>query len=232
MEEQLAEIDAIVNNPETPTFKNTIEDLERTGKLLTKVAQVFYNLTGSNTNPALQALQSEMSLSSAHYDKISLNEGLFQRIETVYQARESLELTSEQRKFLEDTRKSFVRSGALFDEQQKAKISELNAKISTLTTQYGQNLLAETNGFEMIINKSDLDGLSEDIIAAAASTAKDKMEAAETEEEKVEYKDKYVFTPHRASMYPLTNSTRRDLREKLYNLIFIAVTTITTMTIK
>lgn len=219
MEEHLAEVDAIVNNPEPPTFENTIEDLERTGKLLTKVARVFYNLAGSHTNPELQALQSELSpVMSAHYDKISLNDDLFKRVEAVYQARESLELTAEQRKFLEDTRKGFVRSGALFDEEQKAKISELNAEISTLTTQYGQNLLAETNGFEMILDKTDLDGLSDSIIAAAAATASDKMEAAETEEEKAKYKDKYVFTPHRASMYPfLTNSTRRDLREKLYN---------------
>jgi peptidyl-dipeptidase Dcp len=218
MEENLSEIDLIVNNPEEPTFANTIEELERTGKLLTKVARVFSNLASSNTNPKLQELQRELSpMLSAHYDKISLNEGLFNRVEAVWQEKESLDLTSEQRKLLEDTRKQFVRSGALMSEEQKKQITEINSKISGLSTSFGQNLLAETNGFELILNLSDLDGLSDGVIAAAFDAASQKMEKAETEEEKERYKDKYVFTPHRSSMYPfLTESTRRDLREKLY----------------
>ncbi|MEO1417878.1 MAG: M3 family metallopeptidase [Bacteroidota bacterium] len=218
MEENLTEIDAIVNNSEAPTFANTLEALERSGKLLSKVESVFYNLTGSNTNPALQELQRELSpLLSAHEDKIKLNEELFKRVETIWQARETLDLSSEQLKLLEDTRKRFVRSGALLNEEQKAQITEINAKLSELTTAFGQNLLAETNGFELILDKADLDGLSEGTIAAAAETATQKMEEAETEEAKTAYKDKYVFTPHRSSMYPfLTESSRRDLREKLY----------------
>jgi peptidyl-dipeptidase Dcp len=218
MEENLSEIDVIVKNPETPTFANTIEELERTGKLLTKVSRVFSNLASSNTNPKLQELQRELSpMLSAHYDKISLNEGLFNRVEAVWQEKESLDLTSEQRKLLEDTRKQFVRSGALMSEEQKKQITEINSKISGLSTSFGQNLLAETNGFELILNLSDLDGLSDGVIAAALDAASQKMEKAETEEEKERYKDKYVFTPHRSSMYPfLTESTRRDLREKLY----------------
>ena len=218
MEENLSEIDLIVNNPEAPTFANTIEELERTGKLLTKVARVFSNLASSNTNPKLQELQRELSpMLSAHYDKISLNEGLFNRVEAIWQEKESLDLTSEQRKLLEDTRKQFVRSGALMSEEQKKQITEINSKISGLSTSFGQNLLAETNGFELILNLSDLDGLSDGVIAAALDAASQKMEKAETEEEKQSYKDKYVFTPHRSSMYPfLTESTRRDLREKLY----------------
>ena len=218
MEENLSEIDVIVKNPETPTFANTIEELERTGKLLTKVSRVFSNLASSNTNPKLQELQRELSpMLSAHYDKISLNEGLFNRVEAVWQEKESLDLTSEQRKLLDDTRKQFVRSGALMSEEQKKQITEINSKISGLSTSFGQNLLAETNGFELILNLSDLDGLSDGVIAAALDAASQKMEKAETEEEKERYKDKYVFTPHRSSMYPfLTESTRRDLREKLY----------------
>ena len=218
MEENLSEIDVIVNNPEAPTFANTIEELERTGKLLTKVARVFSNLASSNTNPKLQELQRELSpMLSAHYDKISLNEGLFNRVEAIWQEKEYLDLTSEQRKLLEDTRKQFVRSGALMSEEQKKQITEINSKISGLSTSFGQNLLAETNGFELILNLSDLDGLSDGVIAAALDAASQKMEKAETEEEKQRYKDKYVFTPHRSSMYPfLTESTRRDLREKLY----------------
>ena len=219
MKENLEEIDVIVNNPEAPTFANTIEELERTGQLLSKVGRVFSNLASSNTNPKLQELQRELSpMLSAHYDKISLNEGLFNRVNAIWQNRENLDLTKEQTKLLNDTRKGFVRSGALLSEDQKERISEINSKISGLSTSFGQNLLAETNGFELILKASDLEGLSEGVIAAAADAASQKMDAAESDEEKDKYNDKYVFTPHRSSMYPfLTESTRRDLREKLYN---------------
>ena len=218
MEENLAEIDVIVNNPEAPTFANTLEELERSGKLLSKVQRVFYNLTSSNTNPKLQELQRELSpMISAHRDKITLNEGLFERVEAIWQARETLELTDEQHKLLTDRRKSFVRSGALLNEEQKAQITEINAQVSELTTAFGQNLLAETNGFELILDEADLVGLSEGIVAAAAEKAAQKMEEAVTEEEQLRYQGKYVFTPHRSSMYPfLTQSNRRDLREQLY----------------
>ena len=219
MKENLEEIDVIVNNPEAPTFANTIEELERTGKLLSKVGRVFSNLASSNTNPKLQELQRELSpMLSAHYDKISLNEGLFNRVDAIWQNRENLDLTKEQTKLLNDTRKGFVRSGALLSEDQKERISEINSKISGLSTSFGQNLLAETNGFELILGLSDLEGLSDGVIAAAADAASQKMDSAESDEEKDKYKGKYVFTPHRSSMYPfLTESTRRDLREKLYN---------------
>ena len=219
MKENLEEIDLIVNNTEAPTFANTIEELERTGELLSRVGRVFSNLASSNTNPQLQELQRELSpMLSAHYDKISLNEGLFNRVDAIYQNRENIDLTSEQAKLLNDTRKGFVRSGALLSEDQKERISEINSKISGLSTSFGQNLLAETNGFELILEDSDLDGLSDGVIAAAADAASQKMDSAESEEEKDKYNDKYVFTPHRSSMYPfLTESTRRDLREKLYN---------------
>ena len=219
MKENLEEIDLIVNSPEAPTFANTIEELERTGKLLSKVGRVFSNLASSNTNPKLQELQRELSpMLSAHYDKISLNEGLFSRVDAIWQNRENLDLTKEQTKLLNDTRKGFVRSGALLSEDQKERISEINSKISGLSTSFGQNLLAETNGFELILEVSDLEGLSDGVIAAAADAASQKMDSAESDEQKDKYKGKYVFTPHRSSMYPfLTESTRRDLREKLYN---------------
>jgi len=219
MKENLEEIDVIVNNTKDPTFANTIEELERTGKLLSKVGRVFSNLASSNTNPKLQELQRDLSpMLSAHYDKISLNEGLFNRVDAIWQNRENLDLTREQTKLLNDTRKGFVRSGALLSEDQKDRISEINSKISGLSTSFGQNLLAETNGFELILEASDLEGLSDGVIAAAADAASQKMDSAESDEEKDKYNDKYVFTPHRSSMYPfLTESTRRDLREKLYN---------------
>ena len=219
MEENLKEIDAIVNNTEQPTFANTIEELERTGKLLSRVQRTFFNLAGSNTNPKLQELQRELSpILSTHYDKIALNEGLFLRIQSIWEEKESLELTNEQLKLLEDTRKQFVRSGALLNKDQKTQITEINSKISELTTTFGQNLLAETNGFELILSKNDLEGLSDGVVEAASEAAMQKMNKAETNEEKEKYKNKYVFTPHRTSMYPfLTESTRRDLREQLYN---------------
>ena len=219
MEDNLKEIDLIISNTEAPTFINTIEELERTGKLLTKIQRVFSNLASSNTNSQLQELQRELSpMLSAHYDKIALNTELFNRVEAVWNQRESLSLTKEQQKLLKDKRNQFVRSGALLDETEKKQITEINSKISELSTEFGQNLLAETNGFELILNKSDLDGLSDGVISAASEAASQKMSQIKSENEKEKYKDKYVFTPHRTSMYPfLTESTRRDLREKLYN---------------
>ena len=219
MEDNLAEIEVIIKNTEAPTFANTIEELERSGKLLGKVQRVFSNLASSNTNPKLQELQRDLSpMLSAHYDKIVLNEDLFNRVEEIWNNRETIDLNKEQQKLLKDTRKQFVRSGALLDDSQKEQITKINSKISELSTQFGQNLLAETNGFELILNKSDLDGLSDGVVSAAYELATQNMDNADSEEAKEKYKDKYVFTPHRTSMYPfLTESTRRDLREKLYN---------------
>ena len=204
MEENLQEINGIVNNTATPTFANTIEELERTGKLLSKVQRTFSNLAGSNTNPQLQELQRKLSpMLSAHYDKISLNQGLFLRVEKIWKDRETIEISSEQRKLLEDTRKQFVRSGALLNKDQKTQITNINSKISQLTTEFGQNLLAETNDFELIINKNQLDGLSKGTIAAASDAANKKLNQAETTEEKEKYKErslqiaaemKYVFS--------------------------------------
>ena len=219
MEDNLKEIDIIVNNTQEPTFENTIEELERSGKLLGKVQRVFSNLASSNTNSQLQELQRDLSpMLSAHYDKIRLNEDLFNRVELIWNDRENLNLSKEQQKLLSDTRKRFVRSGALLSDSEKKQIIEINSKISELTTAFGQNLLAETNGFELILDNSDLDGLSESVISAAYESATQKMDNAESDIDKEKYKDKYLFTPHRTSMYPfLTESTRRDLREKLYN---------------
>ena len=219
MEENLKEIDIIVNNSQEPTFENTIEELERSGKLLGKVQRVFSNLASSNTNSQLEELQRDLSpMLSAHYDKIRLNEDLFNRVELIWNDRENLDLSKEQQKLLSDTRKRFVRSGALLSDSEKKQIIEINSKISELTTAFGQNLLAETNGFELILDKSDLDGLSEEVISAAYESATQKMDNAKSDNDKEKYKDKYLFTPHRTSMYPfLTESTRRDLREKLYN---------------
>ena len=169
---------------------------------------------------------------SAHYDKIALNEDLFKRIDAVWNQRENLDLTKEQEKLLNDRHKQFVRSGALLNDTEKKQITELNSKISQLSTEFGQNLLAETNGFELILNKSDLDGLSNDIISAASEAASQKMNKVESETEKEKYKDKYVFTPHRSSMYPFLTESHSDLGRFYINLISCAEITIMKLIIK
>lgn len=219
MAENLKEIEAIANNPEAPTFDNTLVAMERTGKLLGKAARVFFALSSADTNEDLQALQREISpMLSAHSDKIRLNEKLFARVKALWDKRDTLNLNPVQMKLLTDSFKQFARSGALLEGEKKQRLIEINGELSSLTVAFGQNLLAETNGFELVLGKDDLAGLPEDVIAAAASAAKVKMDSAKDDAAKKQYEGKYVFTPHRSSMYPfLTYSTRRDLREQLYN---------------
>ncbi|WP_371378329.1 M3 family metallopeptidase [Thalassotalea aquiviva] len=206
--EQRAEIDAIVNNPDAPTFANTIEAMEKSGELLNKVANVFYGLIGSMSSPEMQAISKEMAPKfSALSDDINLNEDLFKRVKAVYDAKDSLELNTEQKTLLENTYKGFVRGGANLSTEQKAELRQLNEQISKLSIQFGENLLNETNDFELIIeDEKDLDGLPDSIIAAAKATAKERGKEG-----------KWVFTTHRPSFYPfLTYSTNRELREKLF----------------
>jgi len=207
MERQKEEIQAIIDNSEEPTFENTVVALDNTGILLEEVASVFFNLTSSDTNEEMQEINREVSpLLAAHGDDISLNPDLFARIKAVYDQGDSLVLNTSQAKLLEDTYKSFVRGGALLDESEKEQFRKINEELSLLSVKFGDNLLAETNGFKLVIeDEADLDGLPESVISAAAETAKG-----------MEMEGKWVFTPHRSSMYPFLNySTRRDLREKL-----------------
>ena len=209
MKKQKEEIQAIIDNSEEATFENTIVALDNTGIMLEEVASVFFNLTSSHTNEKMQEINREVSpLLSAHGDDISLNPDLFARIKAVYDKKDELELDTAQAKLLEDSYKDFVRGGALLDEEQKEKFRKINEELSVLGVQFGDNLLAETNGFKLIIeDEADLDGLPESVIKAAAETAKG-----------MEMEGKWVFTPHRSSMYPFLNySTRRELREKLLN---------------
>ncbi|MBO4665283.1 MAG: M3 family metallopeptidase [Paludibacteraceae bacterium] len=158
------EIDAIVNNPDAPTFANTIEALERAGHTLSMVAGCFYNLTHSETNDSLQALEVELSPMMSEYStSIILNEGLFARIKAVYDQRESLRLRPDQRKLLEDTYESFADNGANLDEEGKAKYRELTARLSMLTLTYGQNVLKATNAWsKLITDEKQLAGLNDD----------------------------------------------------------------------
>ena len=206
--EQKAEIAAIIANADAPTFGNTIEALEFSGNLLDNVAGVFYNLTSAETNDELKAIAKKVSpLLSAHSDDISLNADLFKRVDAVYQQKASLNLNTAQAKLLEDTYVGFVRSGAKLNQQEKEQIRELNSQLSDLTLKFGDNLLAETNAFEIIIeDKAKLAGLSDSVIEAAAATAKERG-----------HEGKWVFTTHRPSITPFTKYAHdRELRKALY----------------
>ena len=209
MKEQLEEIDQIANNPEQPTFENTLVELERTGKTLSKVADVFFNLLSSNTNELMDKIAAEVSPKlSAHSDAISLNKKLFDRVHAVYEQRNELGLSTEQMRLVEETHKGFIRSGVQLDTPSMEKLTQINQELSSLSVQFDQNLLKETNeGYSLLIDdEKQLDGLPEDFRDQAANLAEENG-----------HDGKWMFKPTRVSMYPfLTYSTQRDLREKLY----------------
>ena len=209
MKEQLEEIDQIANNPEQATFENTLVELERTGKTLSKVADVFFNLLSSNTNEQMDKIAAEVSPKlSAHRDAISLNKKLYERVNAVYEQRNALGLTTEQMRLVEETHKGFIRSGVQLDTSSMEKLTQINQELSSLSVQFDQNLLKETNeGYSLLIDdENQLDGLPEDFRDQAANLAEENG-----------HNGKWMFKPTRVSMYPfLTYSTQRDLREKLY----------------
>jgi len=209
MEEQAQEINAIVKQRSAATFENTIVALDQSGKLLSKVSAVFYGQNSANTSDEMQAISRELSpLLSKHRDDIKLNAGLFQRVKFVYDQKSKLNLTKEQAKLLEETYKDFVRGGANLDAAKQAKLRELNSELSMLELTFGQNMLKETNDFQLIIDKKeDLSGLPASLIASAADAAK----AAKLE-------GKWLFTLHNPSIMPfLQYADNRALREKIYN---------------
>ncbi len=209
LEEQRAEVEAIINNTEAPTFENTIVALDQSGRLLSKVSHAFSGRSSVNTTDEIQKLEQEFSpLLSKHRDDINLNPELFARVKAVYDQRESLNLDKEQARLLELTYKGFVRGGANLDADKQARLRELNEKIAMLELTFGQHSLKETNGFKLIIDKQeDLAGLPETVIAAAAATAK----AAGQE-------GKWIFTLHNPSVIPfLQYAENRELREKIFN---------------
>ncbi len=176
MKQHMAEIYAIVNNPEAPNFKNTIVALEKSGALLNRVQSVFSNLLSAETNDDLQAIAEKMMpLLSEHSNNINLNKKLFERVKAVYSQMNKLKLNKEDSKLLQNTYDSFVRSGANLEGEAKAKYRALTAELSKLTLQYGQNILKETNNYELVItDKAKLAGLPESTLEAAALTAKEK----------------------------------------------------------
>lgn len=208
IDEHQKEIVKIAQNEKEPTFENTLEALESSGKTLDKVANVFYNLLGSNTNDEFDALAVKMSpLLSAHNDKILLNKELFERIKILKSNEPSLKLSDEQKRLLDETYKKFQRAGANLDQEAMIRLTEINSSLSSLSVQFDQNVLKETNGYSLIIDDpDDLQGLPDEEIRQASLLASSEG-----------HDGKWVFKPTRVSMYPfLTYSEKRELRENLY----------------
>jgi peptidyl-dipeptidase Dcp len=205
---QQQRVDEIVKNQFKPTFYNTIEALELSGVELDRVNAVFFNLSSANTNPQIQAIAKESApLQAAHSDNISLNPRLFKKIKAVYESSERKMLSSEQNRLIDETYKRFVRNGAALDDSKKESLREINQKLSIFSLQFGDNVLAETNNYKLIIeDEKDLAGLPEDLIKAAASTAND-----------AGMQGKWIFTLHNSSIMPfLHNADNRKLRAEIF----------------
>lgn len=203
----LAEIDAIAGNPKAATFENTIVALERAGALLTRVSSIFWNLAGADTNEALQALERKLSPDlSRHYSAITMNGGLFARVDALYRKRGDLD--SEAGRVLELTWKSFVRSGAQLDTADQARLAAINERLATLGTAFSQNVLADEGEYALVLDSvEELAGLPDSLISSMA-------EAAEAHG----HQDTHAVTLSRSIIEPfLTFSTRRDLRETAFN---------------
>lgn len=198
----------IVKNPAAPNFENTIEAVERSGTLLTKVENVFYVLRSSCTNDEMQKIAKEVApMLSQNEDDIKLNEKLFKKVKAVYEKKDKLKLSTEQRMLLEEYYTEFVRGGANLDGEKKNKLREINKELSLLQLNFSENILKENNKFKLIIEKKeDLAGLTPAIIQGAADAAKE-----------AGLKGKWLFTLHKPSMIPfLQFSDKRELREKIY----------------
>ena len=206
---QQNEIEAIANNSSKANFSNTIEALENSGNLLRRVTTVFYNLSSANTNDTIQALAQEIAPELAkNNDNIYLNEKLFRRIQTVWDTQLELKLNGEQTKLLETKYKAFLRNGAALNQSDKERLRKINEELSVLSLKFGDNVLAENNSYELVVeHKKDLAGLPEELIIAAAEEA-----------EARDKKGKWVFTLHNSSVMPfLQYADNRELRKKIWN---------------
>lgn len=201
------EIKAITDNPEPPTFSNTVLALERAGQLLDRVTTVLFNLMSAETCDEMEAIAEKMMPElSEHSNNISLNEKLFERIKCVYTQRESLNLTPEERRLLEKTYDGFIRNGANLSDADKETFRKLSMELSTLTLRFSQNHLKETNKYELVLtSEAELEGLPESIIEAAAHTTKEKG------------KEGWIITLQAPSYVPFMKySSNRNLRKELY----------------
>ncbi|AUS04686.1 M3 family metallopeptidase [Pseudotamlana carrageenivorans] len=200
------EIDSIANNSEVPTFENTIEALDFSGETLDRLSSIFFNLNSAETNETIQKIAQEVSpLLSEFSNDITLNEALFKRVKAVYEANDDLKLTVEQHTLLEKKYKGFSRNGANLAEDKKQQLRDIDKKLSALKLKFGENVLAETNKFEMLItDEADLSGLPEGTVEAAKQLAESKD------------KEGWMFTLDYPSYIPfLTYADNRELRKKL-----------------
>jgi peptidyl-dipeptidase Dcp len=202
-----AEIAAIVNDPAVPDFANTITALERSGKLLSRVASVFYDLVSAHSNPAILEIDKDVSSRMArHWNPIMMNAVLFGRIVALHDKRAELGLTTEQMRLLERTYTRFHRSGAGLDETAKARMAEINERLAHLGTSFSHHLLGDEQEWFMELGEGDLDGLAESFVASARASADERGMTG-----------KAIITTSRSSMEPfLKSAARRDLREKAY----------------
>lgn len=206
MEEQNKEIEAIISNPEEPTFANTIVALEKSGNLLNRVSTIFGNLMSAETCDEMEELAEKlMPLLTEHSNNITLNEALFARIDHVYTSPEKTTLSVEENALLENTYHSFVRCGAKLSGEDKEKFRSISTTLSLTTLKFSQNRLKETNSFELKLNEEQLSGLPQSAIEAYAQTAKEKG------------KEGYIVTLSAPSFGPFMKySTCRELRKQLY----------------
>lgn len=208
MAQQLQQIRIIADNAEAPTFENTIVAMERSGELLSRVSNVFFNLASSDTNAAIQRIQAEMAPKlAAHNDAILLDPRLFERIDSLYLGRASLGLDAESLRLLERQHRDFVRAGARLSEQAKERLRTINAELSTLTTTFQQNLLKDSNASAVVVDRVEqLDGLSADAVASAAEAATARG-----------LQGKYLLMLQLPTVQPALSSLKdRALREQLY----------------
>lgn len=208
IEEQNANIDAIVNNSEAPTFENVIVALDNSSPTLDRVSAIFYNMTEAETTDDLKELSIKLAPTlSEHSDNISLNQDLFKKVDAVYQQKDALGLTTEQQRLLEETYKGFVRSGANLSPDKQARLREVNKELSTLGIKFSDNVLNENNAFKLYIDKEeDLAGLPDWFRQSAAEKAKEDGQEG-----------KWLFTLGNASRLPLLQySENRPLREQMY----------------
>ena len=201
------EITAIVENKDEPSFENTILAFDNSGQMLTRVSTVFELLAAADTDEQMQELSAEMMpILAAHSDAILMNDALFEKIKAVYDRRHSLGLDDEQRRLTEKIYSRFERSGALLPEQDKSRLKQINEQLTSLGVKFGQNVLAETNAFELDIPQDELLGVPTQVREAALEYAKS-----------IDKKGKYIFTLQKPSMLPLlTYAQNREVREKIY----------------
>ncbi len=210
MDEHNAEIDAIVAETEAPSFENTIEALERSGGSLSKVARIFFAIDSANSDDVTKETAKTVAPElAAHRDNISLNKDLFDRVLTVYEQRDDLELDGEQQRLLEETHKQFVRSGANLGDEAQDRLREINTELAELSQQFGDNVLEDTNNFELLVtDRADLGDLPASLVALAAEEAKRRGHDCEC----------WVFTLQRPSINPfLQYSPNREMRKKMFD---------------